>query len=167
MKILNDSCVGFTLIETLIVIVIMGIITTIIPLSSSLINNTRLESVIDRIISDLRWARMEAIITNKTYFFRIYSNENIYLKNFNGRSDYIIYYKDRDKKQVIVRHGEFPGEYILFKNKTPVKITDDYYERIKFYGYGTAMTGTIGLENSDNKMVKIVVSQRGRMRIEK
>ena len=100
MKILNDSCVGFTLIETLIVIVIMGIITTIIPLSSSLINNTRLESVIDRIISDLRWARMEAIITNKTYFFRIYSNENIYLKNFNGRSDYIIYYKENSPENI-------------------------------------------------------------------
>jgi prepilin-type N-terminal cleavage/methylation domain-containing protein len=167
MGVIDNSNYGFTLLEILVVISIIGLISVIVPLPTSLISNTNLDLVVDKILSDLRWARMMAIVNNRTYCFRIYSNQNIYKNNLNGLSDYIIYYENKLGQPVVVRHGEYPAELVLYKNLTPVMITDDFYERVKFYGYGTAMTGTIGLKNDEGKLVQIVISQRGRIRVEK
>lgn len=160
----NNS--GFTLFETILVIVILSMLTAFIPLQSSDYLKIGLNSTAKSIVYDLRWARMQAILHNRDYHFRIYKDDDIYRRDLDGKSDYIIYTVE-GKKNNVVRIGSYPAKYILYKNLTPVKIEDDYYDRIKFTGYGTASTGTIGLKLNNERLVQVVISQFGRVRIEK
>ena len=166
-KICREDQAGFTLLETMGVIIIIGLIIVVIPYPNLILSSITLETEIDKIVNDLRWTRMMAIIKNETYYFRIYSKQNIYNENYNGQIDYIIYYIDDSDQPIVVKQGEYPAEFVLFKNRAPVRITNDYYERIKFYGYGTALPGTVGLRNNEGDLIQVVVSQLGRIRIEK
>lgn len=152
---------GFTLIEIMMVLTIMGIILYFTFLPENFVINCRFDSVIDRLVINLRWARMKAILDNRDYNFKIYAEDN----NYDGKCKYIIYYESEDHT-VIIRKGEYPAEYTLYKDLHPVKINSEFYDRIKFTCYGTAVNGTIGLENESGNLTKVVVSQMGRIRIE-
>lgn len=156
---------GYTLIETLLVIIIISILVTFVSLKISDVYDLTLEATIDSIVYDLRWARIQAILNNKNYYLRIYSQDDIYKTDNDNRSDYIIYVLDANENIIVKKEGEFSSKYILYKNLTPEKIEDDYYDRINFTPFGTAKMGTIGLKSS-NKLMKITVNLYGRIRIE-
>jgi len=158
---------GFTLFEVLTVIAVIGVIVSLSPVSSGFYTHSCYEAVVNKITADMRRFRMRAICNNKTYHFRIYGEENVFKNDSDSKSDYIFYYTDNDSQEIIVYHGEYPACYTLYKNLNHVKITDDYYDRISFSGRGTACAGTIGLKSSDGSFKQIVVSQLGRIRVEK
>ncbi len=158
---------GFTLFEVLTVIVIISIITCLSPVSSGFYTNSRYKTTVKKIVTDLRRFRMKAIYNNKTYNFRIYRGDDIYITDADSKSDYIFYYNDTNGNEIIVYHGKYPAQYTLYKNLNQVEITGEYYDRISFTGQGTACTGTIGLKNTEGKLTQIIVSQLGRIRVEK
>lgn len=157
---------GFTLIEILIIIIIISLVSTFFVLKISDVYDITLEATIDNIVYDLRWARIQAILNNKKYYFRVYRKDNIYKKDADFRSDYIIYTKNENKEKIIEKEGSFSAKYTLYKNLNPVKIEDDYYDRINFTPFGTARMGTVGLKSDNEKLIKITVNYYGRIRIE-
>ena len=157
---------GYTLFEVIIVIILISTILSMIPLKVSSVYDISLKATIDQIVFDLRWARIQAILNNKIYYFRIYKTDDIYKIDDDYRSDYIIYTIDNNEEINIKKEGNFSANYILYKNSTPVKIEDDYYDRINFTPYGTSKLGTIGLKTENEKLIKITVNYFGRIRIE-
>lgn len=157
---------GYTLIEIVIIIVIISIITTILPLKISSVYHVTLKSTIDKIVYDLRWARIQAILNNKIYYVRVYKHDDIYKKDDDYESDYIIYTTNNNDEIIIEKEGNFSSKYTLYKNLTPVKIEDNYYDRINFTPFGTAKMGTIGLKTENEKLIKITVNWFGRIRVE-
>lgn len=125
-----------------------------------------MRSCINRIVTDLRHARIMSIIKNRTYRFRIYSDDDIYKSDDDNDVDYIIYFTNDQGDIVITRKGEYSGDYTLYKNLSETEVTDPYYDRIRFKPHGTALSGTIGLKNKEEKIIKIVVSQLGRVRVD-
>ena len=157
---------GYTLIEVIIVTVIISMVATFFSLKISDVYDLTMEATIDNIVYDLRWARIQAILNNENYYLRVYRKDDIYKKDDDYRSDYIIYVKDENENIIVKKEGVFSSKYILYKNLTPVKIEDDYYDRITFTSFGTAKTGTIGLKSGNGKLIKITVNHFGRIRIE-
>ncbi|MGM0437122.1 MAG: pilus assembly FimT family protein [Bacillota bacterium] len=157
---------GYTLLEVVVVMMLISIIIFILPLKISSVYDVTLKTTIDQIVYDLRWARIQAILNNKIYNFRIYKEDDIYKIDEDYKSDYIIYTTDQNNEINVEKEGCFSSKYILYKNLSPVKIEDDYYDRINFTPYGTAKNGTIGLKTKNEKLIKITVNQLGRIRIE-
>ena len=162
----NKSRIGFTLIEVLLVITLMAVITFANPISVSFQKKIKMRSTVNRIVSDLRYARILSLIKKRTYRFRIYRNDDLYKIDSDSDSDYIIYYTDDSNDICVVKEGWFPGQYRLYKNLNPSLCTDDYYDRVRFMPHGTALGGTIGLKDGDGEILKIIISQLGRVRIE-
>lgn len=162
----DDREVAFTLLEVIMVIALIGGMITVTPYTIGLRERLELKAAVDRIVKDLRYARIQAIIADKTYIFRIYSQDNLYQIDDDGQADYIIY-EQNGGQEVVLRAGGYPAKFRLFRNLTPVRVEEDYYERIRFTGNGTARGGTVGIKNSSGYMVQIVVSSLGRVRIEK
>jgi len=157
---------GFVLIELIMALTLMGLLFTTVTPVFSFLNNSELNAAIDEIVFTLRWARTKAIIDNKDYYFRIYRSDNIYKVDNDRDNDFIIYYKNEEDQEIIIKEGEFSGELKLYKNLNPKLIMSDYYDRLKFKPEGTASNGTIGLKNNNEIMKQVVVSQLGRVRIE-
>lgn len=153
---------GFTVIELLAVITIISILIIVSPFSRSLYRSIETFIVINKIMTDLRWVRYQAVFNNKDYKVRFYSKDELFKKDDDKESEYIVY--DDNSKEVI-KEGKFPGYLILYKNLSQKKINSKYYERIKFNGEGTASHGTVGF-GLGNKVYKIVVSRLGRVRVE-
>lgn len=162
---LNKSTNAFTLVEIIAVILIISIFSLILIPNFNLAFDSSLKATIDKIAMDFRWARTKAIIDNKKYYFRIYRDDDIYKIDNDNKSDYIIYSKEDDEINIL-KEGTYPSEYTLYKNKSVVLIEDDYYERINFTPYGTALTGTIVLKSDTGKLFKITVNTQGRVIIE-
>ena len=163
---INDN-MAFTLIEILMVIIIISILTAFFPFHISKIDDISLKATINKIVCDLRWARIQAILKGETYYFRIYSEDDIYKIDSDNKSDYIIYVLDKNNEINIKKKGVFSSNYTLYKNLSSVKVKKDYYDRINFTGFGTARNGTIALKSKSQRMIKIVINQLGRVRIEK
>lgn len=162
----SDREVAFTLLEVILVITLIGGMMTVVPYSIALRERMELKAAVDRIVKDLKYARVQAIIADKTYIFRIYSRDNLYQINDDGQADYIIY-EQNGGREVVLRAGVYPAKFQLFRNLKPVRVKDDYYERIRFTGNGTARGGTIGIKSSSGTLLQIVVSSLGRVRVEK
>ena len=162
-----NNNMAFTLIEVLMVIIIISTLTAFFPFHISKIDDISLEATINKIVCDLRWTRIQAILKDDTYYFRIYSKDDIYKLDTDKKSDYIIYILDKNNEIEIKKEGVFSSNYTLYKNLSAVKIKKDYYDRINFTAFGTARNGTIALESKSGKMIQIVVNQLGRVRIEK
>lgn len=157
---------GYTLIEVIIVIIMISIILAILPLNTSSVYDISLKAAADQIVLDLRWARIQAILSNETYNFRIYKTDDIYKKDDDYKSDYIIYTIDQNNKFTIKKEGTFSANYTLYKNLNSVKVTADYYDKINFTPFGTSRAGTAVLKTNNNKFIKIAVNYFGRIRIE-
>lgn len=154
---------GYTLIELVVVVAVISIIVVVSPVSRNLYRSLETLISVRNIIMDFRWARMKAIEDNKDLRIRVYKDDNIYKKDKDFQSDYIIY---EESSGEIIRSGVFPDYLILYKNLNEVRINKDYYERIKFRYDGTASHGTVGLKLG-SRIYKIVVSQLGRVRLAK
>ena len=157
---------AFTLIEIIAVILIISAFSLILIPNFDIAFESSLKATIDKIAIDFRWARTKAIIDNKKYYFRIYRDDDIYKIDSDDKSDYIFFSKEENGEIDILKEGTYPSNYTLYKNKSVVLIEDNYYERINFTPYGTALTGTIVLKSETGKLFKITVNSQGRVIIE-
>ena len=159
---------GFTLLEVLIVMMIIGIITfsvggnwyqSLKPLEQEL--------VISQIVSELEWSRMMALLNDNTYYFRIYSQIS---SNYKGKDrafkEYYMYYINEEGEKEIAHKGKYPAEYILYRGTNLLPIEEEYYDHINFTPFGTARNGSFALGLPDQSPVRIIVSHRGRVRVE-
>ena len=155
---------GFTLIEVLLVISIMGILFTV-SYQPQLKNDFKIEQEIECLAADLRWARNKAILDNQTYIFRIYTvKEN----SSASKIPYYLYVKD-DGHKMIKKKGYYSSSLILYKTLSYKVVEADYYEWIRFNNTATARGSTIALAEAQPAARKysITVNQLGRVKVEK
>lgn len=155
---------GFTLIEILLVITIMGILFTI-SYRPQLKKDFQIEQEIEGLAADMRWARNKAILDSQTYIFRIYTvKEN----SGDNKIPYYFYIKEEGQK-IIKRKGYYSSSLILYKTLSFKIVDDEYYEWIRFNNTATARGGTVALAKSQAgaKKYSITVNQLGRVRVEK
>lgn len=164
LKSLYKSKSGYTLLELLLVILILGTISSLFLIQPAQYNKYRLDKEIEELAADLRWARNKAVLDNKTYIFRIYTNSDS--SNEQHQNPYYFYIESEGAK-LIKRRGSYPADLILYKNLEYAELEADYYEWIRFRSTATARGGTIGLAEPGGDIYSITVNQLGRVRIEK
>lgn len=154
---------GYSLVELLVVITIMGILFTAVGFKVP-VTKLRLESQLESIASDLRWARKKAILDREVYIFRIYSSS----KTESSKIPYYFYIK-KNNKLIIKRKGYYPANLILYKTLKLKVVDKEYYEWIRFNYTATARAGTIALAEAGRNPANysITVNQLGRVRIGK
>ncbi|MGM0409276.1 MAG: pilus assembly FimT family protein [Bacillota bacterium] len=165
--IIKYSNSAFTLIEIIAVILMISVFSFILIPKFNIAFDYSLKASIEKIAIDLRWARTKAIIDNKKYYFRIYKDDDIYKIDSDDKSDYIIFSKEENGEINILKEGNYPSKYTLYKNKSVDLVEDDYFERINFTPYGTSRLGTIVLKSNTGKLFKVIVNSQGRVIIEK
>ncbi|PUU89778.1 MULTISPECIES: Tfp pilus assembly protein FimT/FimU [Halanaerobium] len=155
---------GFTLIEVLLVITVMGILFSV-SYQPQFKNGFKIEQEIESLAADLRWARNKAILDNQTYIFRIYTIKESADKN---KIPYYLYVKE-DGRKIIKKKGYYSAGLILYKTLSLKVVEGDYYEWIRFNNTATARGGTVALAEAKIGAQKysITVNQLGRVRIEK
>jgi len=154
---------GYTLIELIIVISVISIVVVVSPVSRNIYRTLETLVSVRNMMLDFRWARYQAIKDNRELRVRVYRADDLYREDEDSDIDYIIYDEKNDE---IIRSGSYPNYLVLYKNLNEQRITDNYYDRIKFNYDGTALHGTIGFKYGA-KVYKIVVSRLGRVRIAK
>lgn len=154
---------GYTLIELITVISVISIVIIVSPVSRNIYRTLETLVSVRNIMLDFRWARYQAIKNNRELRVKVFKEDDLYQEDEDSDIDYIIF---DDNSNEIVRHGNYPNYLVLYKNLNEKRITDDYYDRIKFNHDGTALHGTVGFKYGA-KMFKIVVSRLGRVRIAK
>ena len=154
---------GYTLVELVVVISVISIVVIVSPVSRNIFRTVETLVSVRNMMLDFRWARYQAINSNRELRVRVYRTDDLYREDEDADIDYIIFDDNNDE---IIRSGSYPNYLVLYKNLNEVKITDNYYERIKFNYDGTALHGTVGFKYGA-KMYKIVVSRLGRVRIAK
>jgi len=155
---------GFSLIELLLVITIMGVLFTI-SYQPQFKNNFQVEQQVKSLAADLRWARNKAILDNQTYIFRIYTiKEN----SDSNKIPYYFYIKE-DGHEIIKKKGYYSSDLILYKTLSLKVVDSEYYEWIRFNNTATARGGTIGLAKAyaGARKYKVITNQLGRVRVEK
>lgn len=155
---------GFTLIELMLVISIMGILFSAAYFKAPL-DKFKIETQIESIAADMRWARKKAILDNQTYIFRIYSSK----QNLNSNKIPYYFYFKQDGKNIIQKRGYYSADLLLYKTLSLNLVEKEYYEWIRFNNTATARGGTIALSKAskDAKKYSVTVNQLGRVRIEK
>jgi len=151
---------GFTLLEVMLIIIIIGSVSIFIPNIKENSENYELKRTVSVLKSDLRWARSKAILENKKYIFRIYTISN------GDKIPYYFYTEENDQK-IIKRRGYYSAEFLLYKTLSLRLIEDEYYEWIRFMGSGKARGGTIGFSYPGKGIHSLTVNQLGRVRSEK
>lgn len=155
---------GFTLIEVLLVITVMGILFTVSYQPQDK-RDFIIEQEIESLASDLRWARNKAILDNETYIFRIYTIKE---SADAAKIPYYLYVKE-DDQMIIKKKGYYSAGLILYKTLSFKTVDGDYYEWIRFNNTATARGGTVALAEAKSgaKKYSITVNQLGRVKIEK
>jgi prepilin-type N-terminal cleavage/methylation domain-containing protein len=161
---LYKSEAGYTLLELLLVIFILGSISSTFLIQPAQYNKYRLDKEIEELAADFRWARNKAVLDNKTYIFRIYTNSD---SSTEQHQNPYYFYVESEGEKLIKRRGSYPADLILYKNLELLELEVDYYEWIRFRSTATARGGTIGLAEPGGDIYSITVNQLGRVRIEK
>lgn len=155
---------GFSLIEILIVITVMGILFTVaLPVNPG--RDFEIKQQLESLAADLRWARNKAVLDNQIYIFRIYTVKE---KSSSNKIPYYFYIK-KDGEKIIKKKGYYSSSLILYKTLSHKVVESDYYEWIRFNYTATARAGTVAFSQAeaDAKIYSITVNQLGRVRVEK
>ena len=144
---------GFTLIELMIVITITAILTALaVPSFSVTLDNQRISGAAEAVLSDLRWARAEAIKRNKKVrvTFTSGSNWEYTIDTYPLATSDGVLPKTVDGSDF--PSTELPSAFgsLLYTTFDPVR--------------GTANNGTATIE-SDHYSADVIVSLLGRVRI--
>lgn len=137
---------GFTLLETLLVLVIIGILSSLIlPSVSNIISNHKLERVAKEIVSDMRYIQQLAISSEKNY--------RLILNNFESNPPNTYYIKNVSDNKTI-KKVILPSDISIYLSK-----------RINFKPNGTTENATITLQNKNQKTLFVVCYMWGRFRV--
>lgn len=147
---------GFTLIELIFVIALMGIIIIISPLSNNFVNKSQLKTTVDTIVAELRWMQMQAILHNRPYRMYLYADGN-----------YKIYYED-GADEITVKTGKYPDSLVLLKKSSGELEEVEDWVKLGFNELGhSSFPMTIAFRNNNGKVIKIIIgSWMGRISIE-
>lgn len=127
---------GYTLIELIVVLAILGIMSAVILPKIHLIERYKLKSQAETLAEDIRYTQRLAMSENANYYFQIQKKENSY----NIRSGNI---KDKNVKKIYLSKD--------------IKFTEESKSEIKYTSKGTpGMSGTIRL-TSNNYRVEITI----------
>lgn len=147
---------AFSLIELVMVIMLMGVLILLTPLSRDLLGNSSLKAAVDTIVAELRWMQMEAILKSRDYRMEIYPD-----------GSYIIYYLDPDK--VLIKQGNYPGGLTLLVKKSGelVPVADKVILGFNELGHAS-YARTIAFASEKGETLRIIVSTwMGRIRVER
>lgn len=156
----KKSC-GFSLVEVVLVISLLGFLLLALPQTRSFSDAQRDDSVSTMIRADLRWARMNAILKKKIYRVRVYRDG----LEGEGPSMYLISMEEGGEERVVLER-EIPNEYKLYRNLNPQPLDSQVFSWTTFHPRGSAGAGTLGLKNREGRIMMIVVSNIGRIRFE-
>ncbi|UCF95142.1 MAG: GspH/FimT family pseudopilin [Desulfobacterales bacterium] len=156
------SDVGFTLWEALVVLAIIGVMSlTALPNVLNWQSEAKLRVASDNLRGDLELAKVRAI------------QENSYVAIQLSRKAYKVFVDNGAHPGMID-----PGESLLKYRQLPAGVTIDLEattfdgdaivgRKTRFSGRGTARNGTAVLVNSQGIRRKVVISQLGRIRVER
>ncbi|MFZ5943369.1 MAG: pilus assembly FimT family protein [Bacillota bacterium] len=137
---------GFTIIELVLVVVILGILATLVyPSASDIISSQRLQSTAKEILSDLRIAQQLAISKE--------NNTRIIFNNSSSTPPNTYFVKNVTANETIKEATLPPG------------ITINTSKIIDFNIVGTTQNDTITLKNTKGETLFVVVYMKGRFRI--
>ena len=143
---------GFTLIELIIVIVVIAVITTAGLVSFSSISSRRVEAEARKVISDLSWARKEAVSRHKKYTVDFDTNNNVYDVYEGDTSGILVKRQNLDVDLVSIT--DFSGTSIL-----PARVTFNY-------PLGTAQDRIVNLSGGGKTRAVKVFGETGYVRME-
>lgn len=150
---------GFTFMEVLLVLTLMGVLLNFPEIRLS--SNQEQKSTVGMVTADLRWARMNAILTNRRFQVKVYPS------GFGEESGpkYRIISLGADGDTIVQRRA-LPQELTLYRNLNPRLIEEEEFHWTTFNPQGSAGTGTLGIKDQEGRMVQIIISNMGRIRIE-
>ena len=157
----NDGNVGFTLLELLVVLVIVGLMSALVgPKLVGSLSNTKLKVASKKVAAALRYARSQAASQNATYIARFdFDKSRLHIRtdpqtgaeNINEDSGVDIESSLKSKNYIL-------PEEIIFENALSVQngIDSEFYEII-FFPNGNSSGGEIIIADKKEKKYKITV----------
>jgi type IV fimbrial biogenesis protein FimT len=146
---------GFSLMEVMVVAVIVAIMAVLaVPSLSGMVQRQRVKNAADAVLSDLRWARSEAIKRGQDVTVQITPGTTNW--------QYTVYEtQNQEKKIKTVMADDFPGVSLTKKSSSP-SVWQVKFDHIR----GTAKNDTIFVENAsgDTSCIPVTVSVLGRIR---
>lgn len=152
---------GFSVVEVVLVMGLIGLLLLALPDTRSFSHVQRQDSMISMIAADLRFARMSSILKKRVFRVRVYRDGY----GGEGPSQYLIFMEEGGEEKVILKR-ELPEEYRLYRNLNPQPLSSSVFSWTTFHPRGSAGAGTLGLKNPEGRIMMIVVSNIGRIRIE-
>lgn len=134
---------GFTLIELILVVILLGMLIGLAINSTAVLHHYSLRGATEELLSYLRKAQHLAIINACVYNLEFKEDSNYRIMNENQ-----IINENQLKTGITLEHN--------FTNN-----------QVIFYSLGTASQGTITLINQKQQKMKIVISTVGRIRVER
>lgn len=136
---------GYTLIELIVVLAILGIISAVILPKFHLIERYELKSQAQKLAEDIRYTQKLAMSENTNYYFQVQKKENSYII----RSGNI---RDKNIKKIY-----FPQN---------IKFTQESKSEIKYTSKGTpGVGGTIRLTSNNYKVEITIRPSSGRVTV--
>lgn len=152
---------GFTMIEVVMALFLLGLLFFVMPLPGTFSAVKKQDATIGMIAADLRWARMNAILQNRRYQVKVFRDGY----GDSSEQELIIFFMEGEEEMMAIR-SSIPKEYTLYRNLNP-RLMEEEFHWTTFTPQGSAGTGTLGLMNEEGRLVKIIISNMGRVRIEK
>lgn len=144
----NTSSSGYSLIELIVVLVLIGLLTAIItPFIVSTLDKTRLKTSAKEISTSFRYARSNAITHKKPYYFYIDLDHSAYWispENIERDSWGDLNYEDALSKANKIR--TIPKEIIIQRVETGASITENGIIIIPFFPQGGTINTIVFLQ---------------------
>lgn len=148
---------GFSLMEVMVVAAIVAIMAVLaVPSFSGMVQRQRVKNAADAVLSDLRWARSEAIKRGQNVSVNI---NNLGTTNW----QYIIYESETNKEIKRVEAEDFPGVF-LAKESDNQSLWMMTFDHVRGTVANVNGNGTLIISDSGSTK-KIVISILGRIRI--
>jgi general secretion pathway protein H len=149
----NSNYYGFTLLEIIIIMLIVGMMATIIaPAVRSGIDSLHFRTSIKQLMAILRYCRSKAISTKKEKTVEIDLDEGIY--KIVGD---VLPEDGEDKKSSLM--GSLPEGAIFTEWETPYESETTDIQTITFYPKGNASGGILRIEDKKGKPLEITIDR--------
>ena len=159
---MNDQTRGFTLIEVLVVIFLIGIISAIAtPNILSWRSNAKLRGAATNLKSDLELAKLKAIQENGWVAINFTEDGYVVFKDDGGGLQGV-----HDPNEDLYGSRSLPAGVKIDLGETTFADDGQGGQYTRFSGKGTANDGTAHLVNSSGTKKRVVINVLGRIKIE-